>query len=145
MTWMNKLEKPDIYYCQPVFRPPSEAYSLLIQATIGCTYHCTFCVSNLSKKFAIRPVEDIKKDIRTARDYYGTRINRIFFLNGNAMVIPTNQLEEITRYAYELFPTLERVGVYAHAEDILVKTPEELSFSGQCGFGNSIFRHRNRR
>jgi len=132
---MSRSAGPDIFYRQPVFRPPSEAYSLLIQATIGCTYRCSFCVSNLLKEFSIRPVEDIKRDIKTARGYYGARVNRIFFLDGNAMVMPADQLEEITRYAYDQFPNLERVGVYAHAEDVLEKTPEQLASLADAGLG----------
>ena len=58
---MQKQEK--IYYCQPVFRPPSEAYSLLIQLTEGCTIKCDFCVSNLRKRFVIREIDDVKHDM----------------------------------------------------------------------------------
>ncbi|OLS14503.1 MAG: oxygen-independent coproporphyrinogen III oxidase, partial [Promethearchaeota archaeon CR_4] len=57
-----RMRGPDLYYREPVYRPPSEAYSLLIQATIGCSYRCTFCLSNLTKDFSIRPTEDIKRD-----------------------------------------------------------------------------------
>ena len=131
-----RLQGPDLYYCEPVFRPPSEAYSLLIQATIGCTYNCTFCISNVGKKFSIRPVEDIKQDIRKAREYYGSnQVERIFFLDGNAMTMPADQLIEITKYAHEQFPSLKRVGVYAHAEDILAKTPAQLEEIANAGLG----------
>ena len=116
----------DIYYCHPVFRPPSEANSLLIQLTEGCTYKCTFCVSNLGKKFKVRNLDLVKKDLNTARRIYGSRVRRIFFLDGNAMVTPFEKLLEITKYARNLFPNLERVSVYAHAKDILKKTDEQL-------------------
>lgn len=55
----TNLQNNEIYYCEPVYRPPSEAYSLLIQATEGCTYRCTFCISNTGKKFKVRSTEDI--------------------------------------------------------------------------------------
>jgi len=117
---------PQIYYKEPVFRPPSEARSLLIQATEGCTYRCSFCVSNLGKPFKIRKIEEIKRDLDTAKNLYGS-VRRVFFLDGNAMVMPFDQLFEITSYAYRVFsPVLERVSVYAHGKDILSKNDEEL-------------------
>jgi radical SAM superfamily enzyme YgiQ (UPF0313 family) len=125
--------KDEIYYCKPVYRPPSEAYSLLIQVTEGCTYRCHFCVSNLRKKFLIRELNDIKKDLEIAYRIYGPNVKRVFFLDGNAMVTPTNKLLELTKYAYELFPHLERCSVYAHARDILKKTPEQLNNLSEAG------------
>jgi radical SAM superfamily enzyme YgiQ (UPF0313 family) len=122
-----------IYYCEPVYRPPSEAYSLLIQATEGCTYRCAFCVNNIGKKFKVRTVEDIKRDIDTALHIYGRDVRRIFFLDGNAMVMPFEQLLEITRYAGKVFPRLERVSVYAHARDILEKSEDDLRSLAEAG------------
>ncbi len=135
MNMSRRLRGPNIYYCEPVYRPPSEAYSLLIQATIGCTHQCTFCISNIGKDFSIRPLEDIKRDIKSAWEYYGPRVDKIFFLDGNAMTMPADQLEEITRYAYEQFTSLKRVGVYAHAEDVLAKTPAQLKALAGAGLG----------
>ena len=111
-----------IYYCEPVFRPPSEAYSLLIQLTEGCTFKCDFCVSNLRKNFLVRNVEDVKKDLDSAKQIYGPNVSRIFFLDGNAMVTPTNKLLEVINYSKKIFPKLERCGVYSHAKDILKKS-----------------------
>jgi radical SAM superfamily enzyme YgiQ (UPF0313 family) len=127
------LRNNEIYYCEPVYRPPSEAYSLLIQATEGCTYRCTFCVSNTGKKFKVRPTEDIKQDLDTARRIYGADVNKLFFLDGNAMVMPFEQLLEITKYAKETFPGLRRASVYAHAKDILEKSEEELKALSAAG------------
>ena len=92
-----------IYYCRPVFRPPSEAYSLLIQLTEGCTYKCDFCMSNLRKQFIVREIEDVKKDLDIAKQKYGSNVNKIFFLDGNAMVTPTEKLLEVTKYSFSLF------------------------------------------
>ncbi len=122
-----------IYYRQPVFRPPSEGRSLLIQATIGCTYRCSFCVSNLGKHFEVRPIQEIKKDLHTAKRIYGLGVRRVFFLDGNAMVMPFSGLLEITREAFNVFPRLERVSVYAHAEDILEKSDDELLQLSRAG------------
>ncbi|MFX1390756.1 MAG: radical SAM protein [Promethearchaeota archaeon] len=125
--------KEEIYYKTPIFRPPSEAYSLLIQVTEGCTYKCDFCVSNLNKKFVIREIDDIKKDLDTAKRIYGSNVKRIFFLDGNAMVTPAEKLIEVTKHAYSLFPYLERVSVYAHAKDILKKTLNQLQILSEVG------------
>ncbi len=78
------LKGREIYYCKPIFRPPSEANSLLIQVTEGCSFKCDFCISNLQKMFLIREIEDIKKDLDVTRQIYGTNIKRVFFLDGNA-------------------------------------------------------------
>ena len=122
-----------IYYREPVYRPPSEAYSLLIQATEGCTYRCTFCVSNTGKKFKMRSTEEIKQDLDTALNIYGKDVRKLFFLDGNAMVMPFERLLEITAYSKKLFPNLNRVGVYAHVNDILRKTDEELKSLSDAG------------
>ncbi|MFW9999523.1 MAG: radical SAM protein [Candidatus Hodarchaeota archaeon] len=123
----------EIYYCKPVFRPPSEAFSLLIQVTEGCNYNCDFCMSNLGKKFLIRKSKDIQKDLDVAKKIYGPNIKKIFFLDGNAMVTPTEKLIEITKYAFEIFPYLERCGVYAHSKDILKKSDEQLKTLFEAG------------
>jgi len=119
-------QRNKIYYCRPVFRPPSEANSLLIQVTEGCSFKCDFCMSNLRKKFLIREVEEIKKDLDIARQIYGPNVKRIFFLDGNAMVTPSEKLLDITNYAQKTFPKLERCAVYAHAKDIIKKSDEQL-------------------
>ncbi|MFW9969766.1 MAG: radical SAM protein [Candidatus Odinarchaeota archaeon] len=125
--------KEEIYYCHPVFRPPSEAYSLLIQLTEGCTYKCDFCMSNLRKKFLIRDIKLVKRDLEIARKQYGPNVRKIFFLDGNAMVTPTEKLLEVTEYAYTLFPNLERCGVYAHSKDILKKSDQHLKNLFEAG------------
>ena len=125
--------KEEIYYCKPVFRPPSEGYSLLIQVTEGCTYKCDFCVSNIGKKFLVREVDNVKKDLDTAKRIYGSNVQRIFFLDGNAMVTPTEKLLELTKYSMKIFPNLERCGVYAHAKDILKKSDIQLKELSKAG------------
>ncbi len=127
------VENSSIYYCYPVFRPPSEGNSLLIQLTEGCTYHCDFCVSNLRKDFKVRNLEDVKKDLDVANRKYGSHVRKIFFLDGNAMVTPTEKLLEITKYAMNKFPNAQRVGVYAHAKDILKKSGKQLKDLSDAG------------
>lgn len=121
------------YYKEPVFRPPSEAGSLLIQATEGCTHRCTFCISNYGKGYLVRPVDEIVQDINAARDIHGQGVRRLFFLDGNALSMPASDLLAITRHAMETFPRLERVGVYACGEDVLAKTDGELRALADAG------------
>lgn len=123
----------NIYYCRPVFRPPSEANSLLIQLTEGCTYKCDFCMSNLRKNFKVRDIEKVKQDLDAAKTQYGPNVRRIFFLDGNAMVTPAEKLSKVTKYAHNLFPNLERCGVYAHSKDIIKKTDEQLKLLSEAG------------
>ncbi len=127
------VSNQSIYYCYPVFRPPSEGNSLLIQLTEGCTYRCDFCVSNLRKNFKVRNLDDVKKDLDIAYRNYSTHVRKIFFLDGNAMVTPTEKLLEITNYAMSKFPNAQRVGVYAHAKDILKKSDDQLRDLSDAG------------
>jgi radical SAM superfamily enzyme YgiQ (UPF0313 family) len=127
------MRTKDIYYCEPVFRPPSEANSLLIQATEGCTFRCSFCVSNIGKNFKVRSFEEIKQDLDNAKEIYGEKIQRIFFLDGNAMIMQFTQLLTIIQYAKSVFPFLERTSVYAHAKDILGKTEAQLKELSEAG------------
>jgi radical SAM superfamily enzyme YgiQ (UPF0313 family) len=123
-------------YVEPVYRPPSEAGSLLVQATIGCSSaargHCYFCGSWVldrglpQKRFRVRPVKEILEDLEDASHAYGHSVQRIFLLDSDALVMKTGPLVQIIENAYTLFPHLERVSVYACADDILRKSPEEL-------------------
>jgi radical SAM superfamily enzyme YgiQ (UPF0313 family) len=123
-------------YVEPIYRPPSEAGSLLIQATIGCSSaaqgHCYFCGSWLidrripQKKFRVRPAADVIRDLDEARGQTGPGVRRIFLLDSNAMVMRAVALEQISRHAYSVFPSLQRVSVYACAHDILRKPDEDL-------------------
>jgi radical SAM superfamily enzyme YgiQ (UPF0313 family) len=110
-----------------VYRPPSEANSLLIQATIGCPHNkCTFCQMYKGTRFRLRPVHEIKEDLAMARDYYGDGIYSIFFPDGNTIIMKTDQLEEIFLYAKELFPRLQRITVYGSARYINKKSLADL-------------------
>lgn len=115
-------------YDEPIYRPPSEADSLLIQATIGCPHNkCTFCGMYKSKKFNIRPVEEIKQDILSARDFYGAEaVHSMFFPDGNTIIMKTKELEEIFRFSGETFPDLKRITLYASAKFLKSKSLEDL-------------------
>jgi radical SAM superfamily enzyme YgiQ (UPF0313 family) len=117
-----------------VYRPPSEAESLLIQATIGCPHNqCTFCGMYRNTKFRIRSVADIKEDLLMARDYYGNKVQTIFFPDGNTILMKTDQLIEILNYAREMFPYLKRMTVYGSAKFIKLKKIEELRRLKEAG------------
>ncbi|MCX7779734.1 MAG: radical SAM protein [Negativicutes bacterium] len=110
-----------------IYRPPSEANSLLIQATVGCPHNrCAFCAMYRDKAFRIRPVAEIKEDILQSRRYYGDEIETVFFPDGNTIIMRTEQLEEIFRYTREVFPAVKRITVYGSARFINMKTADEL-------------------
>jgi radical SAM superfamily enzyme YgiQ (UPF0313 family) len=133
--WMRFYNYIDSIYEGSVFRPPSEAYSLILQATIGCKHNrCTFCGTYREKKFRIKPFEKLKDDIEIVYPHYKS-IDRIFLADGNALVIPTDDLLKIINYLYAKFPKLERVGTYACPGDILDKTPDELEQLRKAGLG----------
>jgi len=120
-----------------VIRPPSEAGSFLLQATYGCSHNrCTFCVTYKFVRFEPRPFDNIKEDIALA-SRWNPEIRRVFLCDGNAMCLPTGELERILDCLNEKFPALKRVGIYANASDILTKTPEELALlrSKKLGIG----------
>ena len=119
-----------------MFRPPSEAHSLLVQVTIGCSHNkCTFCGNYKEKRFRIRPMDDIRRDLEECGRRYGNRVQRIFLCDGNALVMKMRDLREIFQLIRGYFPHCERVGVYATAQDILRKTPEELRELHELGLG----------
>ena len=110
-----------------VFRPPSEAYSYILQCTVGCSHNrCTFCAMYKDKKYHIRKMEDIKEDIRMAKKYYGD-LEKVFLADGDALAMPTDDLLEILEILYETFPSLKHVGIYASPESILDKEMSELT------------------
>lgn len=116
-----------------VYRPPSEAYSLIVQATTGCSQNtCTFCAMYKEAKFKIRPIKDIKEDFLYAKNHYGD-VNRIFIADGDALIMPFDDLLDILKYINKLFPRLDRVSLYASPRSILGKTDEELEILNKHG------------
>lgn len=107
---------------------------MLIQATIGCPHNrCAFCAMYKDKPFRIRPVSEIKEDIRSAKEYYGDDVDTMFFPDGNTIIMRTEQLEEIFSYACEVFPRLERITLYGSARFMNMKTPDELARLKKAG------------
>jgi len=120
---------------EPVFRPPSEWDALLIGVTTGCTHRCTFCSMYRTKKFSVRQdIEEIKSDISEAGKMYGDKVRKVFFEDGNAFIVKSEVLIELTKYCYQKHPNLKKVSSYAHAKDILKKSDEELKRLADAGF-----------
>ncbi len=110
-----------------IIRPPSEANSLLLPVTIGCSHNrCTFCGTFTQFEFRVRGIEDIKRDIDRVVASYPRSIRRVFLENGDALAAPATLLAEVLRQLRAKFPNLERAGTYATPQDALGKTPEEL-------------------
>jgi Fe-S oxidoreductase len=118
-----------------IYRPPSEAYSLLVQVTIGCSHNkCTFCSMFKDKRFRVRDVNEVIEDLEDARRQY-RRVEKIFLCDGDALCLATSKLIVILDKIRELFPECERVSVYGRAGDVLRKTPEELKQLYEKGIG----------
>ena len=153
----------NIYYEQPPYRPPTEGYSLLVRATRNCSWNkCEFCCMYQGAKLEIRPVEDVKNDIRAMKmvademkdlalkNGYGDRIGMVARANGihwlndgvvkhafiadsNSVIMKSEDLAEIIRFLYETFPTLERVTSYARAKTLFKKSMEDLQLLREAG------------
>ncbi len=109
-----------MHYEGPIYRPPSEADSLLIQATVGCPHNkCTFCmVYKKGPLFKIRPVREIKEDMDQAKALYGSSVRTLFFPAGNTIAMPADDLADICTYAGSIFPYLDRITVYGSSKYI---------------------------
>lgn len=113
-------------YIEPVFRPPSEADSYILQVTYGCTHNkCTFCGMYRSKKFKLRPLEEIYEDIQTASRLY-PQTEKVFLADGDAMTLSMDRLLPILETLNSSFFGLKRIGIYADAHGIHSKSHEEL-------------------
>ena len=120
-------------YDAPLYRPPSEARSLIFQVTLGCSFNeCSFCDMYRSKEYSERSWEEVKGEIdlmaKTMPD-----TTRIFLADGDALNLSTEYMIQIVEYIYQKFPNLERVSCYAMPMNLLKKTPEELNMMNKAG------------
>ncbi|MDO4289306.1 MAG: radical SAM protein [Eubacterium sp.] len=114
-------------YTGRIFRPPSEARSLILQVTIGCSHNrCTFCDMYKEKRFSLVPMDRVLADIEDAKIHYQSYINRVFLADGDAMIRPTKDLLVILKAIQESFPFCQRITAYATPKSLLKKTPQEL-------------------
>jgi radical SAM superfamily enzyme YgiQ (UPF0313 family) len=122
-----------LHYDEPLFRPPSEAKSLILQVTLGCSWNrCSFCEMYTSKKFKPRPWEEIQKDIESASRSRGKAEN-IFLADGDALVLTNPKLLPILQKVSQKFSKLKRITSYATPQNILRKSLTDLKALHQAG------------
>lgn len=116
-----------MHYEGNIIRPPSEANSILLQVTVGCSHNkCTFCGTYKGERFKIKPDETIMEDIAFAARYCRNQ-NRLFICDGDALIVPQKRLLKILKEIEKQLPWVERVGIYANTKGIKMKTDEELA------------------
>jgi radical SAM superfamily enzyme YgiQ (UPF0313 family) len=114
-------------YVEPVFRPPSEASSFLLQATVGCSWnHCTYCAMYRDKQYQVRPLSETLQDIAMAGSAFGDQVRKVFVLDGDALAMDLDLWEPILQSLTATFPKLRRVSCYATALNLLAKSKQEL-------------------
>jgi len=124
-----------MHYEGTIIRPPSEADSVLLQVTVGCSHNkCTFCGTYKGERFRIKDDATIDADIRYAAGNLSF-LHRVFLVDGDALIIPQARLVRILRRIREEMPWIRRVGLYGNAKSILRKTPEQLAELRELGLG----------
>ena len=124
-----------MHYSGAVYRPPSEARSLIVQCTLGCSHNkCAFCTMYKDKKFSINPIEQVLSDLAESRAYAGY-IEKIFLADGDALILPMDYLLTVLDYIRDNFPKCRRVAAYATTKAIMRKTDEELRTLREHGLG----------
>jgi radical SAM superfamily enzyme YgiQ (UPF0313 family) len=117
-----------------IYRPPSEADALIVQATIGCSWnHCTYCDMYRDKTFRVRPLAETLEDIERASATVGEDVEKLFVADGDALVLPMDHWLSLLERARKAFPRLRRVSCYAMARNVLEKTDDELRTLREAG------------
>jgi radical SAM superfamily enzyme YgiQ (UPF0313 family) len=120
-----------------VIRPPSEAQSLILQATFGCSHNkCTFCPTYKGRKFQVKDFDQFCAEVDEFQPY---SINRVFLADGDALIMPQRMLLPRLQYIQEKLPQVERVGIYGNAKAVLKKSPEDLAALKEAGLGIIYF------
>ena len=120
-------------YSYPLYRPPAEANNIIVQATYGCSHNgCTFCSMYKSKKYQVREIEEVFKEVDILARVYPDA-HRVFLADGDALSLPTDYLLELLDYLKKALPKLKRVSSYASAQNILEKSEEELRLLRENG------------
>ena len=120
-------------YDAPLYRPPSEARSLIFQVTLGCSFNeCSFCDMYRSKEYAERPWDDIKAEIDMMANYL-PNTTRVFLADGDALNLDSDYMIKVVKYIKEKFVNLERISCYAMPMNILKKSSEELKKMNEAG------------
>jgi radical SAM superfamily enzyme YgiQ (UPF0313 family) len=125
-----------LQYEGSIWRPPSEARSLILQATVGCSHNaCIFCVSYKQKQYRVRGAEGLQSDLDSIPDTYKQRVRRVFLADGNALAMQTVELIETLEVLKSELPSLERVGIYGYAKDARDKSVNDLRRIKDAGLG----------
>lgn len=129
------LRSASMRYEGTVYRPPSEADSLILQATIGCSYNrCSYCAMYLEKRFRPRSLDDLREDMDLAAAWHGAdNVRRVFLADGDALVLRTSRLLEILEELRARFPNFQRASVYASPQALLAKSVAELTELKEAG------------
>ena len=117
-----------IRYEGTLYRPPSEARSLILQATIGCSYNeCTFCGMYRDKRFRVRPLAELEAEIEWAREQFGPDVRKVFLADGDALVAKASFLRSVLERLRAAFPALRRVSCYASPQSLQVRSVDEMA------------------
>ena len=126
-------------YEEPVFRPPSEATSLILQLTVGCSWNrCTYCAMYRGKDYRVRPVEELSDEIRSIAPV-AERVRRVFLADGDALAAPLEILEQVLAEIGEAMPWVQRIGIYGDSRSILAKGADDLEKLRRMGLGIIYF------
>jgi radical SAM superfamily enzyme YgiQ (UPF0313 family) len=116
-----------VKYDEPLFRPPGEARSAILQATIGCSWNkCAFCEMYTSKQFRTWPFDELEKEIAVLAKHYKGHVKKVFLGDGDVFVLSADKLYPIIDEINRQFGRLQRISTYASPKDILSKTDSEL-------------------
>lgn len=127
-----------MHYSEKVYRPPSEANSLILQVTQGCSHNnCAFCSMYHGIQFRVEPMEQIEEDLQEASPYDGTW-DRIFLINGNAFVLNSQKLLDIADLIHRYMPSIKTISMYARIDDVARKSVAELKLLRQAGI-NALY------
>jgi radical SAM superfamily enzyme YgiQ (UPF0313 family) len=123
-----------VHYDEPLFRPPSEADSFILQATLGCSWNaCTYCAMYRDKRYRVRPLEQVLADVAEGGARFPEEIRHVFIADGDPLGMPLDHWEPILLALASAFPRLRRVSTYATARNLLEKTPGELQRLRELG------------
>ena len=130
-----------MHYTGTIWRPPYEAYSLLIQVTAGCTHHsCKFCTlyEDLPFKFRMSPLSEVKSDLAEASKYY-KNAPRIFFTGANPFVLTTDKLKTLAEMVKKYYPNYQTIGCFGRITDLYNKTVDDLKELRALGYDGITF------
>ena len=129
-----------MHYTGQVYRPPVEAYTPMLEITVGCSHNkCSFCTMYRQTPFFVSPLEDVESDLKEMREDYGPNIKRIYLLNGDPFVLSTPKLLKISELVHKYFPKIETLSCYASINEIRNRSVEELKTLRAAGYNDLYF------